>query len=678
MNIFFNLFLFYNKRLLKSFFYLGTMLFMVVMLFLRFFIDDNKAYDYMDYGSFVGEMMLIIQAVMLLFIVFFYRLFSDEYKFGANNLFVGSFRITLLKIAALLCNHLLFLVIFLGAQISFIFVYFHSVGIPFSSFYSQTASYIIVYWFLPFVFAYFLGILVALLFGKGKISFVLMIVVWIAIGPMNTELYSSYFRKLSFSDLGSLFYIGPLHSENSFNELVGYNTSESAYLKITFWCISAIGIVFILLLKSARTVRDKTFILIICLFLLIGNTIIFPNIFQDEKPIFSYENSAKEIKYYKVPKEDVAQNYLQYSIKQYDITLNVDKNVSAETKVTVNNIMNNTLSFVLYHFFKVKKVIDRDGNHLPFVQHGDFVTVRRSSKVPNDKITFYYDMKDSAQIPISENYLYLPNYFSWIPVKSDHAPFTYINVYGDAIKSLSMQSKKIIHYNLTFNGEIPIYTNLHSHRNGTYSGDVSGGITVIAGEITKKKFGRQEVIYPNSWSDISKDWQVYEKYLIEVNREIRDMFHLNDMKLPNKIVLVSPNWELNSYLSSDHLLIQHETLLNISSAVKEIPEVFIPALLWNYNQRTLSSYEQIFAFNDILSIYIRDKVKIKSPVSAPTSAEPPYSTQKIVEQFYKQFYDLSEKQQKEFLVLWYKEMSNVSDSWLKTVKLFQGFRERVK
>ncbi|OOP68733.1 hypothetical protein BWZ43_09090, partial [Heyndrickxia oleronia] len=103
MNIFLNLFLFYNKRLLKSFFYLGTMLFMVVMLFLRFFIDDNKAYDYMDYGSFVGEMMLIIQAVMLLFIVFFYRLFSDEYKFGANNLFVGSFRITLLKIAALLC-----------------------------------------------------------------------------------------------------------------------------------------------------------------------------------------------------------------------------------------------------------------------------------------------------------------------------------------------------------------------------------------------------------------------------------------------------------------------------------------------------------------------------------------------------------------------------------------------
>ena len=64
--------------------------------------------------------------------------------------------------------------------------------------------------------------------------------------------------------------------------------------------------------------------------------------------------------------------------------------------------MNNTLSFVLYHFFKVKKVIDRDGNHLPFVQQGDFVTVKRSSKVPNDKITFYYDMKDSAQIPISE------------------------------------------------------------------------------------------------------------------------------------------------------------------------------------------------------------------------------------------------------------------------------------
>lgn len=210
MSMFFSLLVFYAKQMLKSFLYLGTMLFMVIMLISRFGIRQNDPYGITDYGNFVGEMTLIVQAVMLLFMIFFYKLFSDEYKFGANNLFVGSFRITLLKITALLCNHLLFLVAFIGFQVTLIFIFYRVWEIPFSSFYTQTVSYVIVYWYLPFVFAFFLGIFTALLFGKNKISFVFMMVVWLAIGPMNTELFSRYFRQFSFSDVESLFYIGPI------------------------------------------------------------------------------------------------------------------------------------------------------------------------------------------------------------------------------------------------------------------------------------------------------------------------------------------------------------------------------------------------------------------------------------------------------------------------------------
>jgi hypothetical protein len=36
---------------------------------------------------------------------------------------------------------------------------------------------------------------------------------------------------------------------------------------------------------------------------------------------------------------------------------------------------------------------------------------------------------------------------------------------------------------------------------------------------------------------------------------------------------------------------------------------------------------------------------------------------------------LPNEEKKKFLVLWYKEMHRVSDSWLKTAKLFQEFRE---
>jgi hypothetical protein len=684
MSMFFSLLVFYAKQMLKSFLYLGTMLFMVIMLISRFVIRQNHLHGMTDYGNFVGEMTLIVQAVMLLFMVFFYKLFSDEYKFGANNLFIGSFRITLLKIAALLCIHLLFLAVFIGIQTALIFIFYRVWEIPFSSFYTQTVSYVIVYWYLPFVFSFFLGIFTALLFGKNKLSFVFMIIIWLAIGPMNTTLFSRYFRQFSFSDIESLFYIGPLNINVVFEDVIGYNLSFSTYMKIFFWIMAAMIAIFAALFKTTRTGQEKIAIIVVIVFLLIGNTLIFPKIFGGGKLVFSFADLNQESLYYKNRKDAIDPSTLQYTIQRYDIQLDARNHVKAETKVTLDQIQSQTLSFVLYHFFDVKKVTNKEGRRLPFTQQGDFVVVERTSNQPSDELTFYYEMNDSAHLPVSPSYLFLPNYFSWVPTKANHTPFDFNRVYNEGTIVLSMQTKEPIHYTLSFKGNVPFYTNLPRNKDGTYSGEVSGGITAVAGMFTKKQFGDWEVVYPNDWSDITEDWPIFQKYLVQVHKEIVDMFQIKDMKLPNKMILLAPNSEMNSYLSSDHLLFQIGTLYSISSryTLDYIPEVFLQALLWNYDKRTFSSYEQIKEFNKLLANIVQDELGLQSPGMFFLDSNLPWAfeqydqeTQNAVRRLYEEYYRLPNEKKKKFLVLWYKEMHHVSDSWLKTAKLFQEFRE---
>ncbi|WP_100012146.1 ABC transporter permease [Lentibacillus sediminis] len=671
--MFSDIFLFYFRQMLKSPFYVGSMLFMIIMLIIRFLININEEFDYMNYGSFTGEMMLIVQAMMLLFMIFFYKLFSDEFRFGVGNLFVGTFRVTLLKIAAILCNHLLFLFVFISVQLVFIYMYFFFSGIPLSSFYIQTASYVFVYWYLPFVFALLLGTLTALVFGKNKTSFVFILICWFAIGPVNTELFSQYFRQIPPSDARVIFYISPLIN---YKELVGYDLSISSYLKIIFWIFLSLALIFLVLIKSTRTIREKSMIFIGVVCLISINALLLPQITKYTEPIFSYAAMNKEDSYYEDYEQEVLVGNLQYSIEQYDIQLKNTDQTHAKTTVTLSNVQSNQLTFTLYHQFAVEKITSKENGPLKFTQEGDFVLVEWASGAEQAELTFEYIMQDSAKIPVSEDYLFLPNYLSWVPVKSSHPQYKHYDIFGGDIFTLSTQTKKDIEYNLIYEGGLPIYTNVEQIGENSYSEQVSGGISVIGGMTARKNFDDRVVVYPNSWSDISDDWPAYESVLIDVHNVLVDMFDITDVELPNEIILLSPNLGSNAYISSDHLLINHGTMLNISSAVGDIPEIYLQALLWNYDNREIDEYEQIMAFNRLLAAYIKAYLDFDAPGYAPFAETRPafLPNEESINTFYEEYHRLENERQRDFLILWYKEMHHVSDSWQKALELLYDFR----
>lgn len=686
MNLFTNLFLFYLKQMIKSPLYIGTFLFMVVMLIVRFIIKINEPFEYMNYGDFVGEMMMIIQAAMLLIIVYFYKSFSDEFRFGAAKLISGFFRATLYKIASLFVVHSLLAALFVGMQIGLVMIYFHFSGITFSSFYSQTALFIIVYWYLPLLLSFAIGIFTAFLFGKNKLGLVFMILCWIAIGPANTTFFYQYFQHISYSDLESLFYIGPLSSENAFNDLIGYNLTYAAFLKIVFWILLILGLVMLVLLRTTRTPKEKGILISLFLFLIGLNALFFPQLFTNGKAAFDFASQEAEALYYKENIGTLSPAHLQYEVMDYEIKLDISDTVKAETAMNLTDIETQTIGVALFHGFKVDSITDQQGETLPFTEQGDFILIQRISEEPSDKLTFSYTMKETALLPVSQDYLFLPNSVSWIPAKSHHPSFQIETILNEGVKISANQSDQLISYTLSVKGEQPIYTNLPSDKEGGYSGEVAGGLTVLSGMLKEQKIGERTVLYPNSWKDISEEWVVFEEVLTDVHTMLNEMFQLNK-SLPDQMVLMSFKRDAyTSFQSTGQLLYISGSELNLSSQTNEIPAIYIDAVLWNSMDRRAVDDEQILVFNEFLTGYIHEEIKIESPYPYLINGTPLYlgferndqETQELIQRFYQGFYDLEKEGQKEFLVLWYKKMNQVAGSWQETEQLLQEFKESVK
>lgn len=667
MRLFKNLLTFYFKQLTKSYLYISLNLFMIVMLAARIFLHSNEEFDYFTHGDFVGEMMLIVQAVMLLIIVFFYRFLSDEFNSGTNSLSGDSSFLMFAKLSALLFIHLTYMLFFITIQIGLIFLYFFASDIPISSFYNQTILFIVVYWFFPFILSFFIGALIALLFGKNKISFVFIIFIWLLIGPMNTTIFSSFFIHINSTDFKNLFYIGPFNIFQPYIEFIGYNMTPSSFLKVIFWIVISLILITLTFFKLVRTRLQRGILFLSCISLLLVNTYIYTSIFQESQPTFHYAEKVKEIEYYKGNNYFIPLEQLQYDIQQYDIQLTSNEQITAKVDITLENVKSTNISFVLYHSYPVQKVTDSQGNQLPFIQKGDTVTINKDFNQSNGSLSFFYKIQDSFMIPISENYLYLPNYFSWIPTKAYHQPFALVNNFDEnGFIALSMQNDKLIDYTLTYKGDLSIYTNLIKNKDGIYRGSVTGGITITGGQVSTQTINGEEIIYPNSWPDISNDWPIYKNVISKVHKKTIEIFHLPNVKLPNKYFLLNPTGEYNSFLSNDHLVIQHGTLLNIGSAINEVPDLYVSALLWNSNKRRVINYEQVQIFNSIASHFIKNELKLES--YSLISHWDGLNT--VPETFSKKFDALTKEQQEHFLFLWYSEMHKLS-SWSDTENLFK-------
>jgi hypothetical protein len=124
-----------------------------------------------EYGQLPGEIAMIVQMVSICYMVFFYRIHSNEMLYGVQSFFVDGYRIMLEKISAMFAAHFMWVAIMLVATYGMFMVIYFNVGIEPSTFYLSLLRFLIIYMFAPLVLSMLFGVFVAMLFGIKKSSF---------------------------------------------------------------------------------------------------------------------------------------------------------------------------------------------------------------------------------------------------------------------------------------------------------------------------------------------------------------------------------------------------------------------------------------------------------------------------------------------------------------------------
>lgn len=664
--------------MLKSRIYIGTHLLMILMLMIRILVNSTDTYDYNDYGNFVGEMTLIIHVVFLIFMVFFYLFLSNEYRYGSEQLFVGTVKITVLKLLALLVNHFIILLIFTTIQAFIVLSYFYIETIKFSSFYIDTIMYIFYYWFTPSILACFIGVFLALSFGRKHLTFLIIIAIWLIFGPMNTVFFYNFFYSLSEGDIGNLLFLYPLNNADVYRDLVGYNLNFSSLLANLVWILIISSFIVFFLIKGSHTRKVQFTGLIIGISLIITAFGIVPYALKGKIPVFNYKQMIEEATYAQNQTPEIQEDLLAYNIRMYDISINMKNNhVQAIVEVDLDLWHEDLkdIAFSLYHSMRIKHIKNNKGENIEFSQRGDFVIIHE----PVHTITFEYIMEDSALLPASNNYLFLPYYINWIPKRTNHPQL----IVDESIheERIIVSNQEPADYKLEIKGIDNYYTNLSKMGKHIHSGEQVKGVSLIAGAIQKEKLEDSFLVYPLSWPDVKENWKEYYGDLKETHLYLNDMFKLDKSSIPEDIVFLTPNLKYDSFLSSDHLLIHQATLYELGEAVHEIPEMYIPGILWNNARIDDIDPGLIEVFNQMLKNLLLEEIEYNTTISHgsmfdiyPSKALRRYGDIHAlgIDIFYKNYSNMSPQERKNFLIKWYENFTTIR-SWDDATSFMENF-----
>jgi len=674
--MFFKLLTFYIKQLLKSRVYIGTHLFVILMLIINMILNEKESH-YNNFGNFVGDMAVIIHAAFLIFIVCFYIFLSNEYRYGSEQFFAGSVKISVLKLIALFVNHFIILTIFTALQIIIVLTYFYFKDIKFSGFYLETAVYIFYYWFAPSILAFFIGILLALYFGRKHITYAIIIGIWLIIGPMNTEFFYNFFVSLHAGDIGQLLYLYPLNNSDVYRDIIGYNINFSSFLAFLIWILFICSLITAILIKGSHNKKVKLASLFISLSFIIVALSILPYAIKEKIPAFNYNKILEEAKYSQNRTPDIQDELLSYDIRNYKISIHRKDKVKATVEVDLDLWEEDPeqIAFSLYHSMKVNNVKNKKGDRIKFSQQGDFVFIHE----PTDPMIFEYTMEDSALLPASKKYLFLPSYINWVPKKSNSPQL----ILDQPIEEdrIIVSGQEPADYELEITGIDNYYTNLPKKGKNTYSGEQVNGVTLIAGAIQKERLEDILLIYPQSWPDVKEGWNHYYAALKETHNYLNNMFNLGKDRIPDEIVFLTPYLKYSSFLTSDHLFIHHNTLYELGAAVHEIPEMYIPGILWSDVQTGNMDPGLIEAFNELLNDFLYEEIEYDTDIyyRSMIGLQPLDATIRYedihalgIDAFYENYSNMSKQEKKNFLISWYENFTSIED-WDEATSFMERF-----
>lgn len=536
-------------------------------------------------------------------------------------------------------------------------------GLPTIEFIVESYLYILLFWGSTFFISYLVGTILSLLINNKSV-YALSILISLLLGPLNTILGDH--QILNFLNLGQSDYSYSYHS------LYGYPLELHHIFKK--WIVLTILIFLYYLLVTIKNGKLKFKNILIFTLLTVKLTLLFSVFDHIPKPVsFTFDTKSKsyqEFSYYHEDARILAQQNL--IVHSYNIDLSLTPlSVSLDMEVENNsNIALNSIHLSLYHQLKVRSVMV-DNTKLEFTQENDYLSIKLKESLHSKqkiKLDIDYNGESSPFYMVNSQAVYLPANFNWLPSVTIKPSVT---IEDNTLHRNSTEPSYPVSYELNITGEDKIFTNLDKISTNKYSG-ISKGLTIVAGQLTKKKIDDTNVIIPLTWTLALEG---FKELYTDLDGMLTELSKLTGKKinLPNTIVIL-PTTDVydfliqeNYWLFDDHIILGYETnsamietlftsenhkqylvhsLVSAATWKKdklisenlEIPRLFDASFAYWYHNKNAWGLEDSY-FNNLMSLYVEEST---GPIKKET-----------VEKISKLMSTNNYSQQYDFLTRWY-------------------------
>lgn len=657
-----NLVMFYSKRLVTSKFYMGTLLVYMLLLVVQY-IGLYKRSNMIDNGNVLSIFFTAQQMLFLVYAVYFYRLFAEERAFSIERYFVDAYRILCQKIAAMAFVHMIIQGIFFLIQTLFVWCFYKAVSVPWSSFYLESGLFILLYCWLPTFISLAIGVVVASMVGKHKISFAILLMIWLLLGPMNTEIFSDYIRQIQSDDWRSFLYLSTMSIYQVYQSYIGYSYSLGTVWKGISWIFLSILLLLISLLRYS-TIRKQRIATAVAFFLV--GVLAIGSIYQmtlEDSRAFNYADEQAESAYYQNYTGSLAD--LRYHIAQYTIKIEDTEN-QLSTTIALEQVQTTTPTFQLHHAFPIQRIVDEHGQEQTFQRQGDMVSV--NIKPTTTALTFDYTLTSQYFAKVHRNRWLLPATVGWYPKRSDEPIMQYVDFLGYSRAILNPIQKPAVKFQVHSSQELLL--NIPKIKPMLYEGVVDG-LAMIKAPFQQQKIKRYQVVYPLDWTDTTTQFEVMIARMEQVNQDLKKLIP-SSRSLPDILVFQSGGGTVQWH---DHFLLYPTDSLYAIDSIDSTAYLLPSKLAFAHMNQQLGNPAMAEEWQELTSIILSMRHKIAQAgfeLIQPKSVnyyELSATDQQSADFVYSQVLQADEELQNRLLSTWFAKIEQVQNNWQKIEQL---------
>ncbi|KJB86987.1 hypothetical protein AZ66_15670 [Paenibacillus sp. E194] len=574
-----------------------------------------------DPGRALTSSAFIFQAGIFIFLILGYEIVRREENSSSKEVFISLPNGITNKYLGKIMLIITYVIIFIVIALALLFVLFYLNRIPID-FYIDSAYYMVLYWGIPFLVAAFIGMNMGIFFNSRGVYIVLALL-GLALGPLNIGIFDniSIILHTDLTNVSQFLNLGQTDPQTPYDPSYGLPMEKTRWLQKLWWLLLLITITIIHLFFNLKWKMILSTIMVLILVVSLAEIL-------DQFSTIRATNHEKQsfakydMDYYKNYRHPAKNNdSINFKVNSYDIDLHVSSKINSVVKMNIiPGEKGNSLSFSLYHDFKIEKVIDEQQNELKFQQIGDSVTIMTPYIMnTNDPviITINYEGTSSPYYFANEQAIMLPSYFTWYPVPGKIPSMKAESFY---VTRYALYPSYKVKYNLHYTGSLTAYTNVNQLSSNEWEGVSDSGISLFAGPMKKLDIEGYTIVYPVSMFNMIDEVPKFIKQSNIILGNIQRDFGIEKITVPKEIFFASvPSesqlYSSNYWLMNNHMIVAINQMYNegqlldlqneaidslLSSMLKEtnsmnqndeIKSIFISGYNYWYNKRFPSKHE---------------------------------------------------------------------------------------